>query len=250
MNELFGIYHIVALCISIVLIGVLIFVFNKLTLEKTIKIMMCVGMCSEIIKVFYFIISNEDKMGGYLPKSDLPLHLCSMQIIFLLILNYSKNEKIKKVLLGFMMPSCLAGAFCALLLPTYSARNSLIITFQFFGYHSALVAFAITLFNPKKITFVFKDYLNCLKFLVVIGFLAIYINSILNDGTGNVNFMYVVSPPEDNLPYLNKDQGWFVYFIRYSFLAFVLVSLCYIKQIISKIKQLFNNNKTEHCENK
>ena len=55
--------------------------------------MFTIGIISEIIKVVYYIVRNESTHGGYLPKTDLPFHLCSIQIIFLAILHYSKNEK-------------------------------------------------------------------------------------------------------------------------------------------------------------
>lgn len=240
MNELFGVYHIVALCVSILIIIGMVILFKKISLEKIITVMFYIGIVSEVIKVFSYILVNEDVLGGYLPKTDLPFHLCSIQIIFLFILKMTKNEKIRKLLFGFMMPTCLIGAFAALILPTSSARNMPVITVQFFGYHSALVAYAITLLFSKKVIFDFKDYLNCLKFLFVIGMGAIYINSILYDGVSNINFMYVVNPPEDNLPYLNKDNGWLSYIIRYALLAVLCVSMCYIKPIILKIKELKN----------
>ena len=49
------------------------------------------------IKVFAYAIMNEERLGGILPKSDLPFQLCSIQLIFFAILIFSKNEKIKKM---------------------------------------------------------------------------------------------------------------------------------------------------------
>ena len=102
-----------------------------------------------------------------------------------------------------------------------------------------------------------KDYLSALKFLAIMGFIAIYINSMFYDVVeytnengekivemiNRVNFMYVVDPPQSGLPYLNKDQGWFVYIIRYAILAVGAISLIYIKPIVSSIKSLFKNKK-------
>jgi hypothetical protein len=67
-------------------------------------------------------------------------------------------------------------------------------------------------------------------------FFAIYINSIVYDGASNINFMYVVGPPQEGLPYLNKDNGWLSYIFRYAILVVFCVSLCYIKAIIDTIK--------------
>ena len=52
--------------------------------------------------------------------------------------------------------------------------------------------------------------------------------------------MYVVGPPVDGLPFLNKDHGWLVYILRYSLLAVTAVTICYIKPIINFFKSLKN----------
>ena len=36
------------------------------------------------------------------------------------------------------------------------------------------------------------------------------------DGNQTVNFMYVVNPPQKGLPYLNENQGWLMYMIKYA----------------------------------
>lgn len=238
MYDLFGTVHILAIIGSVIVTLILTFIFGKLKMEKVFKVMLYIGIISEVIKVFAFIIANEDKYGGYLPKTDLPLHLCSIQILFILFLNFSNNEKIKKLLLSFMLPSCLLGGIAAIFIATSSSRSMPVITLQYFTYHSALIAFSINLYRNKEIKFEFKDYINCLKFLMAIGFFAIYINSMLYDGTVNVNFMYVVDPPQSGLPFLNENNGWLVYICHYAFLAVTLISVCYIKQIIDKVKSL------------
>jgi uncharacterized protein with PQ loop repeat len=68
---------------------------RKQKLEKVVLIMLIIGIISETIKVIYYIVRNEATHGGYLPKSDLPFHLCSIQLIFIAILHYSKNYKLK-----------------------------------------------------------------------------------------------------------------------------------------------------------
>ena len=95
--------------------------------------------------------------------------------------------------------------------------------------------FIITIANPKK--FNIKDYFDALKLLALFCFIAIYLNSWINDGSNKINFMYVVAPPQDGLPFLNMNQGWFVYFIRYALVALVSVSLVYIGPIIRALKK-------------
>jgi len=237
MHGLFGIKHIILILLSIVTIIGLFLTFRRMKHNNVIKSMFYIGIVSEIIKIFYFTITNEDTLGGILPKTDLPFHLCSIQIIFITILNFSSNEKLKRFLYSFMLPSCLFGAIAAILIATDSSRNgNFIISLQYFGYHAALSAFSLYLFNNKEIKFDIKDYFNCLKFLVVIMLFAFYINSIVYDGNDSINFMYVASPPQKGLPYLNENNGWVVYICHYALLILVCVTLCYIKPIITGIK--------------
>ena len=135
------------------------------------------------------------------------------------------------------MPSCLVGGIAALLIATESSRNGMwILSVQYFGYHTAISVFALYLLTNKEMKWTVKDLLNCLKLLGLIGIVSIYINSMLNDGSGKINFMYTVKPPQDGLPYLNLNQGWFVYILKYALLAVVAILLTYIKPIIEYIK--------------
>ena len=246
MNGLFGTKHIIIIIASIALIVGLFLVSKRLEFKSICKILFYVGIVSEFVKIFYYILANEEEYGGILPKTDLPFHLCSIQIIFIAIINVSQNEKLKRFILSFMLPSCLFGGIAAILIATSSSLNAWVITFQYFLYHIALVIFALNIFVSKEIKLTVKDYFNCLKFLLLIMFFAIYVNSILYDGNPKINFMYVASPPQDNLPYLNENNGWLSYIIRYAILVVVAVTLCYVKPIFEAIKHKMVKNITEN----
>ena len=72
--------------------------------------------------------------------------------------------------------------------------------------------------------------------VLVLLFGAMYINSILYDGVSNINFMYVVSPPQSGLPYLNENHGWLVYIIHYAALVYFCITLCYVKPIFQALR--------------
>ncbi|MBQ7408772.1 MAG: YwaF family protein [Clostridia bacterium] len=238
MHTIFGTKHliIVAICLLLIIGGFL--VAKKWKEEKLLKVMFYIGLASETIKIFYYIIQNEATHGGALPKTDLPFHLCSIQILFVLVLNFSKNEKIKSFLRSFMYPSCLIGGAAAILIATNSSLNGTwVITTQYFVYHCAIMVMALHFCTNKERKLMVNDYFNCLKFLVILMFVSIYINSMLYDGVNNINFMYVVSPPQSGLPFLNENHGWLVYIIHYACLILICVTLCYIKPIIVAIKQ-------------
>lgn len=252
MHGLFGTKHVIILAVCLVLIPILYYFARKLKFEKMAKIMLFVGIISETIKIFYYIIANEDTHHGVLPKSDLPFHLCSIQILFIILINISQNEKLKSLLISFMMPSCLIGGLAALLIATDSSRNgAFIITLQYFLYHAAIMVFALYLMTSKEYSPSLKGYFNCLKMLLIMMFFAFYINSlaydgtIIGDGKDKINFMYVAGPPQTGLPYLNEDGGWLSYIIKYAILVIVAVTLFYIKPIVIAIKEKLTarNNK-------
>ena len=163
--------------------------------------------------------------------------------------NKLAQEKLNRFLLSFMRPSCLFGGIAAILIATGSSRNGgWIISTQYFGYHAILVVFSLYLYTSKEIEFKLSDYLNCLKFLLVLMFFAFYINSILYDGVADVNFMYVINPPQDGLPFLNKNQGWFVYVLKYASLIMVCVTLSYIVPIVKGIKSKWGKPAVEIAE--
>ncbi|MBO5363606.1 MAG: YwaF family protein [Clostridia bacterium] len=239
-NPLFGLKHLLFVGISAVCIALLFLFVRKKSFKTLCAILFYGGLLSELIKIFYFSHINADEMGGILPKTDLPFHLCSIQLIFIAILYLYKNEKLHRFLLSFMRPSCLFGGIAAILIATDSSRNGgWIITTQYFGYHVLLVVFSLYLFTNKEMQFNVKDYFNCLKFLLVLMFFAFYINSMLYEvgGEVDVNFMYVISPPQPGLPYLNEKQGWFVYVLKYALLILVCITLSYILPIVKAIKE-------------
>lgn len=250
MHELFGTKHLIIIAVSLALIVGLSILAKKLSFERLCRVLLYVGIASEITKIFCYICANEDTHGGILPKTDLPFHLCSIQIIFILIINISQNEKLKRFILSFMYPSCLIGGIAAILIATESARNMWIITVQYFIYHIAIVVFSISLMTRKEFKIKFSDYLNCLKFLLVIMFFAFYINSIVYDGTSDINFMYVASPPQSGLPFLTEKYGWLVYISHYAFLVITCVTLCYIKPIINAVKARFSKETAAEQEEK
>ncbi len=240
MHTLFGTKHLIIIGISFVAISLLYLRTRHISPEKLFRPMILIGLASEIIKVFYYILANETEYGGILPKTDLPFHLCSIQILFFDLLLFC-GSKTRDVLLSFMLPSCLLGGIAAILIATTSSLNGLpILSIQYFGYHSALVVFALVLLTSKERRLTITHYFNCMKFLVVLMLGAIYINSILYDGVSNVNFMYVASPPQDGLPFLNEDHGWLVYICHYACLVVFGVTLCYIKPIVAAIGQKFS----------
>ena len=244
-HSIFQTKHLIIVAISLALIAVLFILSKKLSFSSVCKIMFFVGLISEAVKIFAYTIMNEETHGGILPKTDLPFHLCSIQILFVSVLNFSKNEKLKRFLLSFMYPSCLIGGLAAILIATDSSLNNWVITFQYFLYHIAIIVLALNICTRKELKLTINDYFNSLKFLVILLFFAMYINSIVYDGVSNINFMYVASPPKDNLPFLTEKYGWVVYITHYASLILFVWTACYLKPIIVAIKTKLAQKQTQ-----
>lgn len=248
---MFGTKHIILMAACVAACVLICIFLRKLSMKKWFRLLLYVGIVSETIKVFYYILDNEKIYGGYLPKTDLPFHLCSVQLIFIALLNFTKSEKLHRTLMAFMLPTCLVGGFAAILIPTSSSLNAPVITFQYFTYHTVIVAYAVCLLlKSREIGWTVRDYTTALKMLAFMGLLAIYVNSMVYDVVeytvengektvsfvSRVNFMYVADPPKEGLPFLNKDHGWFVYFAHLASTGVIAVTLCFIKPIIAAIK--------------
>lgn len=252
-NSVFGLYHIIALVISIGAIVAGCIFGRKLSFNKALTILLIIGVASELIKVCSYIMANEETLNGYLPKTDLPFHLCSIQIILMIILKLTKNENLKHTIISFMIPTCLIGGFAALILATSSSLNMPVITVQYFMYHSAIIWFAIFNLLSDEFKLDIKGYINTILLLLAVFLIAIYLNSWIYDGRvdsngvvkTSINFMYVVAPPMDGLPFLTKKYGWLVYIVHYASLAIVCVTLCYLKPIINYFKNRKNNEEVK-----
>ena len=241
----FGVVHIVSLLISAGMIVGLYFLLRNRT-DRTKVLVLGILSFSGIAAILFNLLTWNS------PLEYLPFHLCSIQIIFIAILNLSSNEKLKRFLLSFMYPSCLFGGIAAILIATNSSLNGMwILTLQYFGYHVALVVFSLHLITGDEFKIKMSDYTNCLKFLLVMMFCAFYINSILYDGVSNINFMYVASPPQSGLPFLTEKYGWLVYIVHYAALVIFCVSACYAKPIFMALKSKLKKPKdTDIAEEK
>lgn len=241
MNPLFGTKHLILLAIcAVYAVCMIIFLVKKRpSLGTVTKVLLVIGIISEALKVCSYIVENEAEYGGYLPKTDLPFHLCSIQLIFMVILVLSKSDNVKRTLYSFMLPTCLIGGFAALMLPTSSSLNMPVVTVQYFLFHTSIIVFAIYLYISEEFSPEFRDYLTSCLMLFAAFFVAVYLNSWINDYQHPINFMYVVDPPVEGLPFLNKNHGWLVYIVHYAALAYVCITLCYIRPVARKIKSLF-----------
>lgn len=231
---MFTLNHFIWLGISIVIIvGMLLFQkYKKLSFNTILTIVFCIAVLSELIKTASNMIEIY-KGGRVLDPGDLPLHLCSIQIFFLFALKFCiKKEETKEKLLAFMIPTMLLGGFIALFIPTVGVRFNKLQVYQFFGFHSMIVFFAIYLIKEKKVTYTWKTYGQNMGYLGIMAMCVTWLNSILSGAYEKVNFMYLVRPPMENLPILNLNNGWYVYFITLISIVIVVMFIFHIIMIL------------------
>lgn len=225
---MFSTNHFIWLFVSLVLIVVGAVLCRKynLSLTRLLTILCILCVMSEVVKVFYVLIREErvNDYGVFIKETDLPFHLCSMQIISALISRFTKNVKLRDFFVTFMIPTAFLGGLAALLIPTISCSFTNVRTYQYFLYHAGLIWFSVAAIYkaPQKLDF--KAFFKVLCGLFCAVMFAIYFNGL----TQCTNFLYVSEPPMEGLPILNMDNGWFVYFVSYMGVALLLITLFFL----------------------
>ena len=163
-------------------------------------------------------------------QTQLSFHLCSIQIYLVIFINFIKNEKILAKLKSFMVPCMLIGAAIALLIPTEGVDPAVPRVWQYMLIHGALVFYGLYLMLIEKVNLSLKAYLNNLQLLLAVVAVAFVMNSVLEQY--NTNFLFLRKPPMENLPVLNLDNGWYVYFLSLAAVACILLLLVHLPFIV------------------
>jgi hypothetical integral membrane protein (TIGR02206 family) len=190
-----------------------------------------------VLKLFHVCLSmKESPDGGFvINQTQLSFHLCSLMIYSVILINVIKNEKFVKMMKSFMVPCMLLGAAMALLIPTEGVDALRPRVWQYMLIHGVLVFYGLYLMIVERVDLSVKAYLTNLKLLIVVVIFAFLMNSVLEQY--NTNFLFLRKPPMDNLPILNLDNGWYVYFISLALVACALLFTVHIPYIIKKRKK-------------
>lgn len=220
---------------------------NKPPLKKVLSVCCFCCILSELTKVFSTIAmvpsADGTQMYLYLELDNLPLHLCSIQIINIFYCRFAKDSKFKEALLAFMYASCSLGAAMALLIPTILSDSSDVQqaflnphSYEYFLYHAMLIILGVYIYMSGEVDLRPKHYLTSLGFLGVMAFLSLYLNSMFASATyvnGELvsvdfvpNFFFTVDTPID-IP-LTEMWHWYVYLLIILTLALSLIALFYI----------------------
>jgi len=193
---MFSVYHLVWLiiCAVVVALGVIAMKKRRPTLRQILNIA-CVGsVISEVIKTFSMlqVVPSADgsTMHLYLEMQHLPLHLCSVQILFIFYTRFARDGKVKDALLAFMYPTCIVGALLATLMPTIFSEAIDVsqafthpLAYQYFLFHTMLILLGIYLAMSEEVKIRGAHYFSSLAILGGCGFVSLYLNSIFAQPT-------------------------------------------------------------------
>lgn len=190
-----------------------------------------------VLKLFHMSLSmKESEFGGYvLDQTQLSFHLCSIMIYTVIFTNMIKNERVVSLLKSFMVPCLSIGAAMALLIPTEGVDPLRPRVWQYMLIHGVLVFYGIYLACVEKVDLSLKAYFNNLKLLLCVVLVAFLMNSVLEQY--ETNFLFLRVPPIDNLPLLNLNNGWYVYFLTLTAIACFLLFAVQLPFMLMGVKR-------------
>ena len=241
------------ICLVGIVAAILLYDKKKPSLNQALNIACIICIYSELSKVFNMIkmvpSTNGELLLPYIESNHLPFHFCSIQILLIYYVRFTSNQKMRENILAFMYPTCIIGAFMALMMPSIFTTSIPVekafispISYQFFIYHSMLIALGIIIVKSKEIDWNIKHLRNTLIVIFLLGFLSIYLNSMLASPTyvdGKLvsvdfwtNFFFTYQNPLGIK--LTSITQWYIYLLIISVLAIVLVSLFFYPLIRKK----------------
>ena len=136
------------------------------------------------------------------------------------------------MLIDFLAVAGSVGSVCALLIPTSGTDFTEIGAYQCFVYHAGLLWFSLYLIIGKHAKLGLRAAVQNTLILSGLVVAMLYVNSALS--AYGTNFMYLVRPPMEDLPFLNLNSGWYVYFLHLVSLGVVIIGLFHLPFIIAE----------------
>lgn len=246
---MFSIQHLIwaAIVLVVVVVAMKYLHKNQVPIEKLLTLCCVLALASEFVKTFSVIdlvpTADGSRYYPYISMGHLPLHLCSIQIIFIFYVRFSSNNKMRETLLAFMYPTCLLGALMAIALPSILNGSVAVseafvhpLAYQFFLYHAMLIILGLYIFTSKQVDIRPKHLGSTIAILSLLAFLSLYVNSMVaspvyvNGSLQSVEYtanMFFTYEPVLDIP-LTEKWHWCLYLGVIAALAVSLISLTYI----------------------
>ncbi|MDO4731439.1 MAG: YwaF family protein [Clostridia bacterium] len=255
---MFGLHHFILIGISVLLIVLFTLYIRKknISLEKVLSAACVICILSEVTKIFSTLqtvpSSDGSMMYLYLDVKQLPLHLCSIQIILIFIVRFTKNINLREKLLAFIYPTGVLGGLFAIVLPTYlNGMTPLEIftsprMYQYFLFHIMLVTLGIYIAASGCVRFHIRHLFSSLGILALFALGSLYLNSMFASPvykSGQLvsmeympNYFFTQEVPI-HFP-LTEKWHWFAWWGIMLLLAVILFSLCFLPVILRDRKRL------------
>lgn len=183
------------------------------TLQNACYFFMFICLLSETTKMMSDMIPSTHG-GMHLNPQSLPFHICSI-LLFIAVVG-----------------TC--GGIAAILIPTYGVEFNVANVYQCFMYHATLTWFSLYLIRFKHANLGMQAFKNNLVVLFALLIFNLYMNSIL--AVYDTNFMFIVRPPLEGLPFLNLNHGYYIYLFRVIMLGVIGLSLFHLPFIVKERK--------------
>ena len=241
--------HFIWLGISLLLIvlGLRQLMKRRVPLRTVLTACCVLAVFSEYIKVLSSIemlpLNGTNGNYPFLDLGHLPFHLCSIQILFILYARFGRPSPRRDAILAFIYPTCAAGAFFALLLPSIFPSSIDIsqafthpLAYQYFLWHCALIVLGVYIPLSGEVRLSGRYYLITCGILTVMAFATIYLNSaccaavyVLGKPVSldfATNFFFTMQTPV-GLPLITRGH-WMLYYLLLHLLAYSIIGLLYL----------------------
>ena len=255
---MFSFGHIMWLIISAIMITVILLLYNKYkpSLNKVLNCAIVVSLMSEFLKLFccFQLVpsANGELTTPYLPLNQLPLHLCSLQILFIIYARFTKQDKNRGYVLAFIYPTSVAGAASASVLPSIFKTSispdqafTAPVAYQFFIYHVMIFTLGVIIARSGEIKWSVTHFKATLIILLTATLLSFYLNSVFASPTYvdgklksvdfSTNFFYSYQNPL-GIKFTAIWQ-WHIYVICMIALAVLIIFLLQYPFIFKKNKE-------------
>ena len=240
--------HILWLALCLIATAAAQYVYHRKrpSLEKVLTVALIISILSEIVKVAS-VIEMVPSSGGalllpYLPLNHLPLHFCSIQIVLIAFVRFTKDEGKRETVLAFMYSTCILGAVMALLMPSIFTTSISVeqaftspLAYQFFVFHTMLINLGVIIVRSGVIRWQRRHFTSTLMLVYLMGFVSIYLNSLFASPRyvdGKLisvdfwtNFFFTYQNPLNIR--LTALWQWYVYLLLIAALAAALLYLMY-----------------------
>ena len=174
----------IGICTAFITVTLIVLLKKKVELQKVINVMFVIAIVCELIKILGTMKMIPNEEGYYYPfieKDYLPFHLCTIQILLISYMRFSKPSKTRTTLLAFMFPTTLLGASLAILMPSIFSDGldpfKDLVSYEYFFYHSCLVILGFYIALSKQVEIKAKNYFTTITILLVLGFISLYLNA-------------------------------------------------------------------------